>query len=142
MYSKEMRRDVLAACDLGAGTKAVALRFKVSESWVRRVKQEFRESGKTAPCTQRKRVPEWAKHAEQIHTLYSQQADLTLRELQEALGTELSLPTLCNALRVLKLTLKKSNLRRRTRSPRCSTTSRRVGLETSGTRSRKTRVSR
>jgi transposase len=42
-YSKEMRRDVLAACDAGEGTRAVALRFGCSESWVRRVKQERRE---------------------------------------------------------------------------------------------------
>lgn len=48
-YSKEMRRDVLSACDAGGGTRAVALRFDVSESWVRRVKQERRELGKTGP---------------------------------------------------------------------------------------------
>ena len=55
-YSKEMRRDVLAACDAGEGTRAVALRFGCSESWVRRVKQERRERGKTAPATTRRRV--------------------------------------------------------------------------------------
>ena len=48
-YSKEMRRDVLAACDAGEGTRAVALRFGCSESWVRRVKQERREQGKLPP---------------------------------------------------------------------------------------------
>jgi uracil-DNA glycosylase len=31
-YSKEFRRDVLAACDAGGGTREVALRFGVSES--------------------------------------------------------------------------------------------------------------
>ena len=50
-YSKEFRRDVLAACDAGEGTRAVALRFGVSESWVRRIKQERREQGKIAPLT-------------------------------------------------------------------------------------------
>ena len=48
-YSKEMRREVLVACDRGEGTRAVALGFQCSESWVRRVKQEHRELGKTAP---------------------------------------------------------------------------------------------
>ena len=48
-YSKEFRRDVLAACDAGEGTRSVALRFDVSESWVRRIKQERREQGKVAP---------------------------------------------------------------------------------------------
>ena len=47
-YSKEFRRDVLAACDFGEGTRLIALRFKVSESWVRRIKQERREQGKLA----------------------------------------------------------------------------------------------
>ena len=54
-YSKEFRRDVLAACDAGEGTRSVALRFDVSESWVRRVKQERREQGKVAPLSTRRR---------------------------------------------------------------------------------------
>src|SRR3954466_1043502 len=33
-YSKEFRRDVLRACDAGGGTREVALKFDVSESWV------------------------------------------------------------------------------------------------------------
>lgn len=48
-YSKEFRRDVLRACDAGGGTREVAVRFDVSESWVRRIKQERRDQGKTAP---------------------------------------------------------------------------------------------
>ena len=43
-YSKEFRREVLAACDAGGGTREVALRFDVSESSVRRIKQDRRES--------------------------------------------------------------------------------------------------
>lgn len=107
-YSKEMRRDVLAACDAGEGTRAVALRFNCSESWVRRVKQERRELGKVAPATTRKRTPKWERHREQIEELITSRPDMTLSELKEALGTELSRSTLCVALRRLKLTLKKS----------------------------------
>ena len=33
-YSKEFRRDVLAACDTGGTTAELALRFLVSPSWV------------------------------------------------------------------------------------------------------------
>jgi len=106
-YSKEMRRDVLAACDAGEGTHAVALRFRCSESWVRRVKQERREQGKVAPATTRKRIPLWVAYREQIEQLMADQPDMTLRELQEALGTTLSCQTLCTALQCLKLTLKK-----------------------------------
>ena len=63
-YSKEFRGQVLAACDRGLGTQAVALKFEVSESWVRRVKQQRRESGKLGPATKRKRTPKWGREAE------------------------------------------------------------------------------
>ncbi len=65
-HSREMRRDVLAACDRGQGTREVAVLFRVSESWVRRVKQDRREQGKLAPCTTRRRIPRWAPYAEPI----------------------------------------------------------------------------
>ena len=106
-YSKEMRRDVLAACDAGEGTKSVALRFKCSESWVRRVKQERRELGKVAPSTTRNRTPKWFVYKQQIESLIAETPDMTLLELKEELQTDLSLGTLCTALQKLKLTLKK-----------------------------------
>lgn len=106
-YSKELRRDILRASAAGEGTRALALRYGVSESWVRRVKQEARESGKVAPATTRKRTPKWARYADDILRLQSERPDLTLDELKAALGTELCRATLCNALRKLKLTFKK-----------------------------------
>lgn len=54
-YSAEMRRDVPAASELGAATLEVATELGLSRSWVRRVKQEFREQGKTAAKTTRTR---------------------------------------------------------------------------------------
>ena len=108
-YPKEMRRDVLSACDRGEGTRAVALKFQCSESWVRRVKQERRELGKTAPLLTRRRVPKWECYRAQIHALIDQRADMTLAELKESLSTDLSPSTLCVALQKLKLTLKKKS---------------------------------
>jgi transposase len=58
-YSKEFRGEVLAACDADEGTQAVAFRFNVSESWVRRVKQQRRETGQVAAKTTRNRKPIW-----------------------------------------------------------------------------------
>lgn len=108
-YSKEFRRDVLRACDAGEGTRDVANRFRVSESWVRRIKQERRETGKTAPLTTRKRVPKWRAIEDDIRRAVSEKPDLTLDELKVELGTELSRSTLCVALQKLKLTLKKKS---------------------------------
>ncbi len=108
-YSKEMRRDVLAACDAGENTKTVALHFGVSESWVRRVKQERRELGKIAPATSRVRTPKWKGEENMIRAAIQRKPDLTLRELKEEIGTELSTMTLCRALKTMKLTLKKKS---------------------------------
>ena len=141
-YSREMRRDVLAACDRGQGTREVAGLFRVSESWVRRVKQERREQGKLAACTTRRRLPQWAPYAEPIVRCLTQQPDLTLQELKDALGTTLSRQTLCKALARLKLTLKKSPAGQRTGSARCGATPRRVASPAGGARSAAAGVSR
>lgn len=116
IYSKEFRAQVLAVCDAGDGTKAVALRFKVSESWVRRIKQQRRETGKIAPATTRKRTPKWRAIEPQIRAAFAEKPDLTLPELKAKLNTSFCVQTLCNALHVLKLTLKKSPDRDRTGS--------------------------
>lgn len=106
-YSKEFRREVLSACDAGGKTRAVAQRFGVSESWVRRIKQERRELGKTAPLTTRRRTPIWTKDADRIRAAIARTPDLTLSELKAQLKTSLSRTTLCRALQQLRLTLKK-----------------------------------
>jgi transposase len=141
-YSKEMRRDVLAACDRGEGTRAVALRFNCSESWVRRVKQERRELGKTAPLLTRRRIPKWEPLRERMLELVAQRPDLTLQELKDELRTDLSRSTLCVALMKLRLTLKKSPKGRRAAAARRVRAARAMACAPSGTRSREARVPR
>ncbi len=91
-YSKEFRRDVLAACDAGTGTKEVALQFGVSESWVRRIKQQRRETGQIAAKTTRKRRPSWEAWADWLRAEVAATPDAYLRELKvrlkEARGIE------------------------------------------------------
>jgi transposase len=110
-YSKDFRRDVLSACDAGGGTREVALRFGVSESWVRRVKQDRREQGKLAPKTTRNRRKSWESHAAWLLAKLDERPDIYLRELQvaaqEELGWEVSDVTLSRACRVLRRTRKK-----------------------------------
>lgn len=123
-YSKEFRRDVLAACDAGGGTREVALRFGVSESWVRRVKQERREQGKVAPQATRNRRKSWEPHAGWLLAKLDQQPDIYLRELQvaaqEELGWEVSDVTLSRACRVLRRTRKKRRVSRSSNSAKTS----------------------
>jgi transposase len=125
--SKEFRGEVLAACDRGRSTREVATHFSVSESWVRRVKQERRELKKGAPGLTRRWTPLWAALADRMRELIRHKPDLTLRELKAELGTELSVQTLCTALQRLRLTVKKCS------SPRSGSgrTSRRGGRSSS-----------
>ena len=123
-YSKEFRRDVLAACDAGEGTRSVALRFNVSESWVRRIKQERREQGKIAPLSTRRRRKVWEPYAEWLLGQLDARPDIYLRELQAAaqleLGWEVSDVTLSRACRALRQTRKKRRVLPRSSSGKTS----------------------
>jgi transposase len=110
-YSKEFRRDVLRACDSGGGTREVAVKFDVSESWVRRIKQDRREQGKLAPQARRRRRKSWQPYADWILAQLDRRPDMYLRELQaaarEELGWQVSDVTLSRACRALRRTRKK-----------------------------------
>jgi transposase len=110
-YTKEFRREVLAACDANEGTQVVALRFDVSESWVRRIKQHRRETGQIAAKTTRDRTPKWQAWADWLLAKIDARPDIYLRELQADLkaerGEEVCLQTICNACAALERTRKK-----------------------------------
>ena len=110
-YSKEFRRDVLAACDAGGGTQEVALRFGVSESWVRRIKQQRRETGQVEAKRTRDRTPTWHAWAEWLKETLGAEPDLYRREikvrLKDELGIKASEGLIGRACWVLKLTRKK-----------------------------------
>ena len=106
--SADIRRRVLAACDAGDRTRAVAARFVVSESWVRRLKQRRRATGETAPRVPGRRPPALAAPADAIRRAVADTPDATLAELKARLGLAASLATLGRAVRALGLTVKKS----------------------------------
>lgn len=109
-YSMDLRERVLKACDAGLGTKAVAEKYSVSESWVRRLKQRRREDGRTEPKSSRNtRVPQLAAHADRIRELIKATPDLTLGELKKALGVTVALGTVWAAVAGLGLTVKKKS---------------------------------
>jgi transposase len=110
-YSTELRGEVLAACDANEGTRVIAVRFKVSESWVRLIKQQRRETGKIAPKTAAARLPKWHAWADWLVAKITARPDIYLRELQADLkaerGEEVCLTTICNACRALEQSRKK-----------------------------------
>jgi transposase len=120
-YSVEFRGQVLLDCDAGMNTLAVAVKYDVSPSWVRRLKQRRRESGEIAPRPPIKKTPpKWHAYADRMQALVQEQPDITLRELRDRLQVEVSLQTLSLALRRLKYTLKKKSSGRASRTVRTS----------------------
>jgi transposase len=110
-YGTEFRGKVLAACDANEGTRVIALRFKVSESWVRHIKQRRRETGQVTPKTKSPRRPKWHAWADWLVAKIADRPDVYLRELQAALkqerGEVVCLTTICNACRALEQSRKK-----------------------------------
>ncbi len=110
-YSTEFRGEVLAACDANEETRAIAVRLKVSDSWVRRIKQQRRETGQVAPKKAAPRQPKWRAWADWLMAKLAARPDIYLRELQAELkqerGIEVCLTTICNACRALEQSRKK-----------------------------------
>ena len=116
-YPVEMRKRILADCDAGMNTQATALKYQVSESWVRRLKQRRRENGEIAARRPGSTPPsKWRPHAERIAEAVRKRPDATLAELREELGLNVSLPTLTRALRALQLTFKKKSFTPRSKT--------------------------
>jgi transposase len=116
-YSPDLRQRVLADCDRGLTTRAVATKYSVSESWVRRLKQRRRANGETAPRDQRRGpVPLAQTHGDRIRQAVRGRPDATLAELRQQLNLTVALSTLRAAVAALGLRLKKKS-----RGPRSRT---------------------
>ena len=118
-YSLDLRKRVLADCDAGLGTKAVAEKYQVSPAIVRRWKQRRRENGELGPRPwnggRKRRVDRDA-----VAAAVRARPDATLRELREALGIEVSLQTIHSILRELKISFKKKSSTPRSKTVRTS----------------------
>src|SRR5688572_1026954 len=113
-YSMDLRERVLADADAGMQTQELAAKYRVSPSWVRRLKQRRRERGEVAPRQSRNgRAPALAAHAPTLLELVARTPDATLLELRESLrqktGLSVSPATLWRALRDLEISFKKKS---------------------------------
>lgn len=118
-YSTDLRERVLHDCDAGMGTRAVARKYRVSESWVRRLKQVRRQTGRVAPAAQRRgRVPGWVTYADRIRAAVAGDPDATLAEYRARFALPLSRSALARALVALGLSRKKSRSGRPSRTAR------------------------
>ena len=105
-YSMDLRWRVLADCDAGLPTKQVALKYGVSRTWVRWLKQRRRETGNIEPgrSTGRPRKIDRDKLA----ALVTQFPDATLVELRDKLGIACSPTAIWMALSAMRITFKKT----------------------------------
>ena len=111
-YSMDLRERVLAACEAGVPTRAVAQQYQVSRAWVDRRKQRWRPTGEIGPRPPRRFKPQAvAGHMEQRRALVAAQPALTLAEIRHALGVSCSVVSVWRAVRRLGVTLKKSPVR-------------------------------
>ena len=110
-YDAEFRGEVLAACDTKEERRQIALRFKVSESWLRRIQQQRRETGQIAPKTAAPRQPKWHTWADWLVATIAARPDIYLRELKVELkrerGEVACLGTICAACQALEQSRKK-----------------------------------
>ena len=116
-YSIDLRERALLDSDAGMKAADVAVKYRVSGSWVRLLKQRRRETGDVAPRVQRhgrRRMLE--PHLHTLAALIAEQPDRTLAALKDALGTPASLATIWRAVAALDVTVKKNGPALRTRS--------------------------
>ena len=128
-YSNDLRLRILEDCDAGMTTRVVATKYRVSESWVRRLKQRRRETGETTARSSRPKTVKrtLAEHAELLRTLVRENCDATLDELRARLPVAVGRTTVWRALTELKLSFKKKSCMRRSRIGRTSASSVRPG---------------
>ncbi len=109
-YSMDLRERVLAACDAGKRTAEVAATFRVCASWVRRLKQRRRETGRVAPLPRNSGRKPKLGHEQRgrLGELVADRPDATLAELRERLAAAVDPSTVHRALRRLGLRYKKS----------------------------------
>jgi transposase len=116
-YSMDLRTRVLADYDGGLAAKDVAVKFRVSRSWVNRLVQRRRETGEVRPRKQQVfKTQALAGQEDRLRTLVAVRPDQTLAELREALPSSASLSSIWRALDRLDLTVKKNRTRGRTAS--------------------------
>jgi transposase len=109
-YSIDLRLRILADSDTGMRTKAVAEKYSVSESWVRRLKQRRRETGEIEPRPHTGGPkPKLADQHDVLIELVKEQPDATLEQLQQRLHVSVSQSTIWRTLGKVGLTLKKSD---------------------------------
>ena len=107
-YSVDLRQRVIDDCEAGLGTKAVAAKYSVSASWVRKLKKQKRDTGSIAPIVATPGPePALSAHEDRLRELVRANPDRTAGEYHALLGAEVAVITVWRAIRRLGFTHKK-----------------------------------
>ena len=116
-YSMDLRERVWADCQAGVKTLAVAAKYSVSESWVRRLKQRQKATGSIAPRPPSPGHPVvLAPHEARLRELVRADPDATLAQLRRRLGVKVSISALSEYLRRINFSFKKRSSGRPSRT--------------------------
>ena len=116
-FSLDLRQRVLADYQAGLCFAELGRKYSTSAEWARQFIRRYQATGEIAarpPIP--KTIPFHRRHEVELRAAIAEQPDLTLEGLRAKLGIEVSIGTLFNALRALKLSFKK-NARRSRASP-------------------------
>jgi Transposase and inactivated derivatives len=106
----EIRQRILDDCNDGMTEVEAAEKWKVSPSFITKLKRHVRETGSVEPKhgkTGAKRKLESCR--ELLQKMVKQTPDATLEEIRDQLPVDVTTPTVFNELRRLKLVYKKNN---------------------------------
>src|SRR3712207_1976064 len=122
--SQDLRERIVRAVEGGSPIRQAARRFAVSASAAIKLMQRVRQTGSTAPAKiGGYRRPLLEKHADDLRTIVSSQAGITLREIRAALTARgivvKALSTIADMLHRLGLSHKKVPESQRARPARC-----------------------
>ena len=108
-FSLDLRQRVLADYQAGLSFAALGRKYTTSADWVRQFIRRYQATGEVAARPPRiKKPPFHRRHEAELRAALAEQPDLTLEGLRAKLGLDVSIGTLWNALRALKISFKKN----------------------------------
>jgi len=106
----EMRKRILDDCNDGMTEVAAAEKWKVSPSFITKLKRHVRDTGSLEPTkTKTGPKPKLLPHYELLQQIVAKTPDATIEEIREQLPVQVCPQTVANALIQLKLVYKKNN---------------------------------
>lgn len=109
-YSRDLRERVLADRLTGRSFAELGRKYSVSAEWVRQFIRRYELTGEIDARPPRvKKPPFHRRHEAQLRRAVADNPGHTLESLRDALGLDVGLTTLWNALTALKISFKKNS---------------------------------